>query len=58
MTNGTFDGLDIEFTIPRNNGAEIVTFTGRMIPTSETDHAIIRIDLTTSEGESIVLIIN
>lgn len=58
MINGTFDGLDLEFTIPRNEGAENVVFSGTMTPTSETDHNIIRIDLTTSENENLVLKIN
>ena len=58
MVNGTFDGLDIEFTIARDDGANNVVFSGTMTPTSETDHNIIRIDLTTSENETLVLTID
>ncbi|RMA64314.1 hypothetical protein [Ulvibacter antarcticus] len=56
MINGTFDGLNLAFTIPRTNGN--VVFTGVMTPTSETDHTIIRIDLSSSEGENLVLFTN
>ncbi len=58
MINGSFDGLDIQFTIARDDGASNVVFTGTMTPTSETDHQIIRMDLTTSDNEELVLTIN
>lgn len=56
MINGTFDGLKLEFTIPRNDGTETVTFEGTMVPKSETDHTIIRINLKSSDGENLTLI--
>lgn len=46
--SGSFNGLNIEFTIQRPSGH--VQYTGRMIPVSDTDHSIIRIELTSSEG--------
>lgn len=58
MVSGSFNGLDINFTIPGNNGNKDVTFTGKMTPKSETVHDIIRINLTTSEGENLVLDLN
>ncbi|MGQ1786010.1 hypothetical protein [Saccharicrinis sp. GN24d3] len=50
--SGSFDGLDIEFTIVRPNGS--VRYTGKMIPVSDTDHTIVRIELTSSEGDLIL----
>ncbi len=46
--SGTFNGLDIEFTVERQSGN--VQFTGTMTPVSNTDHNITRIDLTSSDG--------
>ncbi len=49
---GSYDGLEIEFTIERSSGN--VQYTGEMIPVSDEDHNIIRIELQSSEG-SLVL---
>ncbi|WP_149274916.1 hypothetical protein [Pareuzebyella sediminis] len=46
---GSFNGLNIEFTITRENNAK-VKYTGLMVPVSETDHQIVRIELHSSEG--------
>lgn len=46
---GSFDGLDIEFTITRESN-EKIKYTGVMIPVSESDHQIVRIELHSSEG--------
>lgn len=51
--SGSFNGLDIEFTIQRANH-EQVQYTGRMIPVSEIDHFIVRIELSSSEGSMIL----
>jgi len=45
---GSFNGLNIEFTIIREDGN--IHYTGIMTPTSLTDHTIKRIDLESSEG--------
>lgn len=47
---GSFNGLDIEFTILRNNGQNPIKYTGKMIPVSDENHAIVRIELNSSEG--------
>ncbi|GGW37076.1 hypothetical protein [Arenibacter certesii] len=52
--SGSFNGLDIEFTITRANNVK-VKYKGKMTPISETNHFINRINLTSSEG-SIVLV--
>ncbi|MBT8184161.1 MAG: hypothetical protein KJN76_04930 [Eudoraea sp.] len=49
---GSFHGLDIEFTIQRPGGS--VRYTGKMIPVSDTDHSIVRIELTSSEGDLVL----
>jgi len=51
--SGSFNGLDIEFTIQRPNH-ESVQYTGRMIPISEIDHFIVRIELNSSEGSMVL----
>jgi hypothetical protein len=51
--SGSFDGLDIQFTIFRQNNMN-VKYTGKMIPVSETDHNIVRIELNSSEGPLIL----
>ena len=52
VLSGSFDGLYIEFTIQRLTGS--VQYTGRMIPVSDTDHTITRIELTSSEGDLVL----
>lgn len=47
--SGSFDGLDIQFTIERPNNVKI-KYTGKMIPVSDTDHTIVKINLNSSEG--------
>ncbi|WP_086476337.1 hypothetical protein [Arenibacter amylolyticus] len=47
--SGSFNGLDIEFTVTRKNN-EKIQFKGKMIPVSETDHSITRINLNSPEG--------
>lgn len=47
--SGSFEGLNIEFTIDREDTGT-VKYTGKMIPISETNHAIVRIELNSSEG--------
>ena len=51
--SGSFDGLEIEFTIQRPNNVQ-VHYSGKMIPVSDEDHTIVRIELNSSEG-SLVL---
>lgn len=48
--SGSFEGLSIEFTIDREDEGT-VRYTGKMIPVSEMDHTIVRIELTSSEGD-------
>ena len=45
---GSFNGLNIEFTIKRDAGD--IKYTGKMTPVSDDDHNIIRIELNSSEG--------
>lgn len=52
--SGSFNGLSIEYTIQRANHNS-VKYTGKMIPISDENHTIIRIDLSSSEG-NIVLV--
>jgi len=52
VLNGSFAGLQIEFTIERPSGN--VQYTGTMVPVSETDHTITRIVLTSSEGDLVL----
>jgi len=51
--SGSFDGLNIEFTIQRPNHHS-VQYTGSMITISEVNHFVIRIELHSSE-DSMVL---
>lgn len=55
---GSFNGLNIEFTIERlsNNDQDTtyVQFTGTMIPSSDEDHTITRINLNSSQ-ETLIL---
>lgn len=50
--SGKFDGLNIEITIERPTGD--ITYIGKMIPTSDEDHQIIRIELSSSEDNLIL----
>lgn len=52
--SGSFNGKNIEYTIQRDNHNS-VTFTGKMIPVNEESGQIIRIELSSSEG-NIVLV--
>ncbi len=52
--SGSFNGLDIKYTIKRDNHVNI-EYKGKMIPISDENHSIIRIDLSSSEG-NIVLV--
>ena len=49
---GSFDGLDIEFTIQRPTGN--VQYTGKMTPVSDEDHTITRIEMESSEGPMVL----
>lgn len=49
---GKFDGLNIEITIERPTGD--ITYTGKMIPKSDEDHQIIRIELSSSEDNLVL----
>lgn len=51
---GKFNGLNIEFTITRDNDTK-VEYKGTMTPKSETNHFIIRIDLSSPQEGNIVL---
>ena len=49
---GTFDGLSIEFTIKRSANTppiKDVTYSGKMVPVSETDHKIVKINLKSTD---------
>ncbi|XCF07632.1 hypothetical protein ABI125_07165 [Tamlana crocina] len=50
---GKFDGLDIEFTVTRDDDSK-VKFTGKMVPTSNEDHQIIRYNLSSTEGDIVL----
>lgn len=52
--SGSFEGLSIEFTIDREDEGT-VQYTGEMIPVSETDHTIIRIELNSSKGALVLV---
>lgn len=52
--SGSFNGLDIEFTIQRPNHSS-VQYKGKMQPISELDHTIIRIELTSPEGNMVLV---
>lgn len=55
---GTFDGLNIEFTIERDiSGGGNVTYSGKMIPFQETD-SIVKIELNSVQEGDLVLIPN
>ncbi|WP_418604229.1 hypothetical protein [Hwangdonia sp.] len=47
--DGSFNGLNIEFTINRPNDVKM-KYTGKMIPISDENHTIIRMELNSSEG--------
>lgn len=51
---GSFDGLDIKFTINRDNG-DVIHYEGEMIPVSETNHRIVRIELNSPQEGKLVL---
>lgn len=53
ILKGNFNGLDIEFTIERENGDKI-TYNGKMTPISETNHFIVKIELHSSEGNVVL----
>ncbi|MFD1614000.1 hypothetical protein [Gelatiniphilus marinus] len=60
MLSGSFNGLNIEFTIKRvniNNDLDttFVKFTGKMTPVSDTDHNITKIELNSSSDGQLVL---
>lgn len=50
--SGSFNGLDIEFTIQRPNGN--VKYKGKMTPISDEDHTITRIEVTSSEDKLVL----
>ncbi|MEW4922910.1 hypothetical protein [Algibacter sp. 2305UL17-15] len=50
--SGSFNGLNIEFTVERPTGD--IKFIGKMIPVSNEDHNITRIELNSSEGKLIL----
>lgn len=50
--SGKFNGLNIEITIERPTGN--ITYTGKMIPTSDEDHQIIRMEFSSSEDNLIL----
>ena len=50
---GSFNGLNIEFTIRRPAGG--VQYTGTMTPASDTDHTIVKIVLNSSSEGRLVL---
>ena len=52
--SGSFDQLDIEFTIQRPNNVKI-QYVGKMVPISDTDHTIVRIVLNSSEGPLVLI---
>lgn len=51
---GKFNGLDIEFTVTRDDNSK-VKFTGKMVPKSNEDHQIIRIDLNSPDGKLVLV---
>ncbi len=55
--SGTFNGLDIEFTIVRDSGdpSQNVKYTGTMEPISDTNNRIIKITLTSPEGNLVLV---
>ncbi len=55
--SGSFNGLDIEFTIVRDSEdpSKNVKYTGKMEPISDTNHRIIRIPLNSSEGNLVLV---
>ncbi|WP_282124454.1 hypothetical protein [Algibacter mikhailovii] len=52
LLEGSFNGLNIEFTIDRPNGN--IQYKGKMTPVSDEDHTIVRIDLNSSEGKLVL----
>ena len=55
LITGSFDGLDIEFTIQRPNNVK-VKYSGKMQTISDTDHTVIRIVLNSSSEGALVLV--
>ncbi|TMM58022.1 hypothetical protein FEE95_00935 [Maribacter algarum] len=53
--SGSFKGLEIEFTINREDPGPDVQYKGTMTPVSETDHTIVRIELSSSEGDLVLV---
>ncbi|SDL61241.1 hypothetical protein [Kriegella aquimaris] len=54
ILKGIFNGLDIEFTIERENGDKI-EYKGKMTPISETNHFIVKISLNSPQEGAMVL---
>ncbi len=52
--SGSFNGLDIEFTIQRPNNVN-VHYAGKMQTISETDHTVIKIFLNSPEGPLVLV---
>ncbi|NJX14921.1 hypothetical protein [Tamlana crocina] len=50
---GSFNGLDIEFTVTRDDDSK-VKFSGKMVPKSNEDHQIIRYNLSSPEGNIVL----
>jgi hypothetical protein len=50
---GKFHGLDIEFTVTRDDDSK-VKFKGKMVPKSNEDHQIIRYNLSSPEGDIVL----
>lgn len=55
--SGSFNGLDIEFTIVRDplDTHKNVRYKGKMEPTSDTNNRIIKINLTSSKGNLVLV---
>lgn len=53
--SGSFNGLNIEFTIVRDNNVNI-KYSGIMRPVSEDDHTIVRIELNSPQEGNLVLV--
>ena len=53
--SGSFNGLNIEFTIQRDNNVNI-KYSGIMQPVSEDDHTIVRIELNSPQEGKLVLV--
>ncbi len=53
--SGSFNGLNIEFTIQRDNNVNI-KYSGIMTPVSEDDHRIVRIELNSPQEGNLALV--